>query len=171
MAVINAYVDADLVAGKIGSAPAVTGAKIRQLVQSFAVASTDAAGSIYRIAKGVSPDTLIRNIEMYNDALTGATSVKCGLYGVLDYDNVGAIVGSGNQFATAINIASGNPVSGSAQSLMGNLAIADREKRIYEIAGHTQVTKLPAYDIALTMTAMTTGANGNVCVYISMIHG
>lgn len=167
MAIINGYVDANIALGKLGTnSGSGNGGVVKRLVQCFTVASTDQAGSIYRVFKGVSPDVVINNVRLYNDALTGATSVSCGLYGVLDWDNVGAIVGSGNQFANAVDISAGNAVSATALVFDKNLSIANRENSLYIVAGHTQLTKLPAYDICLTMTAMTTGANGNVALMI-----
>lgn len=167
MAVINAYVDANISVGKLANnAQSGNGGVVKRMVQSFVVGSTDAAGSIYRLFKGVSPDVIINNVRIFNDALTGATSVSCGLYGVLDYDNVGAIVGSGNQFASAVDISAGNPVTSTPLVFDKQISIANRESPLYILAGHTQLTKLPAYDICLTMTAMTTGATGNVSVAI-----
>ena len=167
MAVINGYVDVNIKAGKLGdNLVGGNGADAKVITCCFVVGSTDAAGSIYRVAKGVSPDAVIKSIRLLNDALTGATSVSCGLYGVLDFDNVGAIVGSGNQFASAIDISAGNAVTSTPLVFDKSLSVANRNQPLYIVAGHTQLTKLPAYDICLTMTAMTTGATGNVCVMI-----
>lgn len=167
MAIVNAYVDANIALGKLGSNSAAgNGGIVKRMVQSFVVAATDQAGSIYRVFKGVAPDVIISNVRLYNDALTGATSVSCGLYGVLDYDNIGAIIGSGNQFASAIDISAGNPVTSTPLVFDKSLSIANRESPLYIVAGHTQLTKLPAYDICLTMTAMTTGATGNVALML-----
>ena len=167
MAVINGYVDVNIKAGKLGdNLVGGNGAVTKVITCCFVVGSTDAAGSVYRVAKGVSPDAVVKSIRLYNDALTGATSVSCGLYGVLDFDNVGAIVGSGNQFASAIDISAGNAVTVTPKIFDTSLSIANRNQPLYIVAGHTQLTKLPAYDICLTMTAMTTGATGNVCVII-----
>lgn len=167
MAVINGYVDANIALGKLGSnTVGGNGGIVKRMVQSFVVGSTDAAGSIYRVFKGVSPDVIINNVRILNDALTGATSVSCGLYGVLDYDGVGAIVGSGNQFASAVDISSGNPITSTPLVFDKQISIANREQPLYILAGHTQLTKLPAYDICLTMTNMTTGATGNVALLI-----
>lgn len=172
MAIINGYIDANIGAttqklgNNIGSG---NGGIVKKMVNCFVVGSTDAAGSIYRVFKGVSPDVVIQSVRIYNDALTGATSVSCGLYGVLDYDLVGAIVGSGNQFASAIDISAGNAVTSTPLVFDKSLSIANRNQPLYIVAGHTQLTKLPAYDICLTMTAMTTGATGNVCVMIDFV--
>lgn len=169
MAIVNNYVDVNIVAGKLANNSACMGGEVKGAIQSFAVASTDQAGSVYRVFKGISPDAVIKSVRLYNDALTGATSVSCGFYGVLDYDNVGAIVGSGNQIASAVNIAAGNPVTSTPLIFDTAISIINREVPIYTLAGHTQLTKLPAYDICLTMTAMTTGANGNICLILEYV--
>lgn len=167
MAVINAYVDTNIAAGKLSdNVAAGNGGVLKWMVCSFVVGSSDAAGSIYRVFKGVSPDVIIKSVRLFNDALTGATSVSCGLYNVLDYDNVGAIVGTGDQFASAVNIASGNAVTSTPLVFDKALSIANRNQPLYIVAGHTQLTKKHAYDICLTMTAMTTGATGNVCLMV-----
>lgn len=172
MTIINGYVDANYgaTAPKLGNnIGGGNGGVVKTMIQSFVVGSTDAAGSIYRVFKGVSPDVVIKSVRLYNDALTGATSVSCGLYGVLDYDLVGAIVGSGNQFASAVDISAGNAVTSTPLVFDKALSIANRNQPLYIVAGHTQLTKLPAYDICLTMTAMTTGATGNVCLVIEFV--
>lgn len=171
MAVINAYVDANVGAtpAKLSNNTAVMGGPVRCAIQSFAVASTDAAGSIYRIFKGMSPDIIIKSVRLFNDALTGASSVKFGAYGVLDYDGVGAIVGTGDQIASAIDISAGNAVTVTPLVFDKSISIANREVPLFTLVGHTQSTKLPAYDLCLTMTAMTTGASGNVCVILEYV--
>lgn len=172
MSVINAYVDANYgaTAPKLGvNTGAGNGAVTKTMINCFVVGSADAAGSVYRVFKGVSPDAVVKSVRLYNDALTGATSVSCGLYGVLDYDLVGAIVGSGNQFASVIDISAGNPITSTPKIFDTSLSIANRNQPLYIVAGHTQLTKLPAYDICLTMTAMTTGATGNVCLIVEFV--
>ena len=171
-AVINAYIDTNIGATtqKLGvNSGSGNGGVLKRMVNCFVVGSTDAAGSIYRVFKGVSPDAVIQSVRLYNDALTGASSVKCGLYGVLDYDLVGAIVGTGDQFASAVDISAGNPVTSTPLVFDKALSIANRNQPLFVVAGHTVITKLPAYDICLTMTAMTTGATGNVCLIIDFV--
>lgn len=169
MAVVNVYADANIALGKLASNSSSPGGVLKTAICKFTVGSTDAAGSIYRVFKGMSPDIIIKAVRLYNDALTGATSVKLGLYGVLDYDNVGAAVGSANQIASAIDINAGNPVTSTPLVFDKSISIANRNQPLYILAGHTQLTKLPAYDIALTMTAMTTGATGDVAVILEYV--
>lgn len=169
MAIINAYVDANLALGKLGVNTQVHGGIVKTAIQSFVVGSTDQAGSVYRIFKALSPDIVIKSVRLYNDALTGATSVKFGAYGVLDFDGVGAIVGTGDQIASAIDVSAGNPVTSTPLVFDKSISIANREVPLYTLVGHTQLNKLPAYDLCLTMTAMTTGATGNVCVILEYV--
>lgn len=170
MAIINGYVDANLSAGKLASASNVSGVVIYSAVQSFVVGSTDQAGSIYRLFKGIPSDSIVISLTILNDALTGATSVKFGLYDVLDFDGVGAIIGTGDQFATAQNIASGNPISGAAANMLTNLSIANREVQLWSLVGEALYPpKRAAFDLCMTMTAMTTGATGNVSVKLDYI--
>lgn len=172
MAVINAYIDADIVAGKLASASHNKGVWACSVIQSFVVGATDAAGSIYRLFKGIPADAIITVLALYNDALTGATSVKMGLYDVLDFDGVGAIIGTGDQFMTATDISAGTAISSTARNCMTNLSIANREKQLWDLVAETAAPgpisaptlKRAAFDVCMTMTAMTTGATGNVSV-------
>ncbi len=169
MAVVNIYVDTNINTGKLANNTAALGGITKTAIQSFVVTNGDLAGSVYRIFKGLSPDIIIKSLRLYNDALTGASSVSAGFYGVQDYDNVGAIVGSGNQIASAVDISAGNPVTSTPLVFDKAISIANREVPLYTLAGHTQLTKLPAYDLCLTMTAMTNGATGNVCVILEYV--
>lgn len=165
MAVINGYVDANLgaVPPKIGSNVQVLGGVAKIAVQSFAIASTDSAGSVYRVFKGLSPDIVISSISIFNDAMSGATSVDCGAWGVLDYDNVGAAINA-TCFASAVDIHSGSPVTGSAASIFTAVSIANRENPVYLIYGDAQYpAKHPAWDLALRFNNAPVQA-GNVSV-------
>ena len=169
MAVVNKYIDANLVLGKLGNAALISGVKLVKAVQSFVIASTDDATSVYRVFKGLSPDIVVTNIKIFNDALTGASDVDVGAYGCLDYDGVGAVIDA-NVFADALNIASGNPVSTVPADCMKDVSIANREKTAWELFGEAQYpAKSPAWDLCLTMNAMTTGATGNVCVMLEYL--
>lgn len=163
----NAYVNTNIAAGKIGAAAHISGSLVRKMVQTYEKVAGDTDAGILRFFKGLSPDVIISNLLYCGDALAGMTSVKAGFYGVLDWDNVGAIVGSGNQLATAVDLHSA-VASGSETSLMSNVDVADRGKRIYELCGHTQLTKLPAYDLCLTLTTggVAAGTMTLICEYV-----
>lgn len=167
-ALINAYVDVNLAAGKLGSNTAISGGIAKLAIQSFAVAASDSAGSVYRVFKGLSPDIIISSIVINNDAMSGATSVDCGAWGVLDYDGIGAAINA-TCFAAAVNITAGNPVTGSPARLDTAISIANRESPAYLIYGDAQYpAKHPAWDLALRFNAAPVQA-GNISVRMEYV--
>lgn len=166
----NAYVEANLVAGKLAAAANYgVGSISRQAIITYEKTASDNSASILRFFKGLSPDVIIRNCFIENDALAGCTAVAVGFYGVLDYDLIGAIVGSGNQLAAALDLSSAH-AAGSGLSAVSSVDQANRGKRIYELVGHTQATKLPAYDLCLTLTTGGT-ATGTITVFLDTVQG
>lgn len=163
----NAYVETNIAAGKLAAAAQGLGSQHRTAVVTYEKTASDTSASILRFFKGLSPDIIITNLRVGNDAIAGCTAVKAGFYGVLDYDNVGAIVGSGNQLATAADFSSAH-AAGSELSLMTAVDQADRAKRLYELCGHTQSTKLPAYDLCLTLTTGGS-ATGTITLFLDYI--
>lgn len=165
----NAYVETNIAAGKLAAAAQGLGAAVREVIVTYEKTAADTDASILRFIKALQPEDIILDIEVLNDAITGCTAVAVGFYGVLDYDGVGAIVGSGNQLAAALNLGSAH-ASGSGISGVTAVDVADRVKRIYELCGHTQITKLPAYDLCLTLT--TGGTNtGTITLRVKILQG
>jgi len=169
MSVINNYVDTNILAGKLAKNTVVMGGQLKTAIQSFAIAATDEAGSVYRVFKGLSPDIVIKDMRIFCDALAGVNDVDVGVYGVLDYDGIGAIV-DGNCIGDAVDISAGFPITAAPGVLDEAIAIADREKALWELAGEAQFpAKSAAYDICLTVNAIGQGTNGNVCVIMSYV--
>lgn len=169
-AVINGYVDVNLgaVPPKLGNNTAVSGGQLRQAIQSFVTATTDSAGSIYRVFKGLSPDIIVSSIEIYNDAISGATSVDVGAWGVLDYDNIGAAINA-TCFASAVDIHLGNPVTSAPARIDTALSIANRENPAWTVYADAQYpAKHPAWDLALRFNNAPV-QSGNVCVKLSYV--
>lgn len=169
MAVENKYVQEDIAAGKLASALESTGAETRKIVVTFETAAADDNNSVYRIAKAVSPDMVVTNIQIANDATAGFTDCNVGLYESLDDNGAGGAVVDDNCFADALDLSSAH-VSGSEVSAIAAVDVANRAKRIYEIAGHTQITKKKAYDICLTAIAAAS-AIGTITVIIELAQG
>lgn len=168
-AIFNGYVDVNISAGKLGSNAQVSGGIQKTAVQSFVVAAADTAASVYRVFKGLSPDIIVTALDIWNDALTGASSVTVGAYGVLDYDNVGAAISSAC-FATGLDLSSAHAITGSPLNGMAAVTIANREVPAWVLYGDAQYpAKHPAWDLCITMVAMTTGATGNVHVKMSYV--
>ena len=161
MAVVNNYVDTNVLAGKLGNAALVGGAVPIVAVQAWVVDAADSAASIYRVFKGIPSDAIILDIEVLNEAVTGVSAALVGLYDVLDFDGVGAIIGSGNQLCAGFNLASANTIASRWATMLTAPTIANREKQLWELASQTQAPgaagpKASAYDICLTCPSMTT---------------
>ena len=174
MAVYNNYVDTNILAGKLANAALVSGVVQVTAVQKWSIAAGDDATSIFRVFKGIDSDSIIVDIEIMNDAVTGATGALIGLYNVLDFDGVGAIIASGNQFNTNFNLSSANAIATGWVTCYTAAAIADREKSLWELAAQTQAPgaagpKAPAYDICLTMVNKTASATGDVVMKLTYL--
>ena len=175
MAVINNYVNANLSATPktLGAAAQVSGVPVYEAIQSFVIGSSDSAGSIYRVFKGIPADAIITSFEVMNDAVAGVTGGLIGLYNVLDWDNVGAIIGSGNQLSAGFNFSSANAVASGFVNALTAPSIANRMQALWQLAAQTQAPvaagagqtgpKAAAFDICLTMPSMTTNTANIVC--------
>lgn len=165
----NKYVETNIAAGKLAAAAQGLGTLYREVVVTYEKTASDTSASILRFIKGLHPEAIITRCFVNNDALAGCTAVAVGFYGVQDYDNVGAIVGSGNQLAAALDLSSAH-VAGSALDAHSSVDAADLAKRVWELCGHTQSTKLPAYDLALTLTTGGS-ATGTITVTVGYLLG
>ena len=169
-AVINNYVDPNLsaVPPKIGENVRVVGGQSKVAIQSFLTATSDSAGSIYRIFKGLSPDIIVSSITIYNDAISGATSVDVGAWVPLDYDNVGAAINA-TVFGSAIDIHLGNPVTAAPARIDTALSVANRCVPVWTVYGDTQYpAKHPAWDLALRFNNAPVQA-GNISVKMEYV--
>lgn len=137
----------------------------------FAPASTDSVGSVYRVFKNIPSDVIITGIKILNDAWTNCTSIDIGLYQVLEYDGVGAVVsGQIAALVSAYNPSSGNPITSAPVSLPLNIAIANRLQPLWQIAGQAEYPpKFAAFDIALSTVTNTGSATPNIYLELSYI--
>lgn len=168
MAVENKYVDSDLAAGKLANAAFSEGAPTLALVSTFEVAAADDDGSVYRIAKALNPDLIPLRIELYNDALTGATDYELGFYETSEGGVDGAAIDIDALLGTT-DISAGN-ARGSAVDGLGAVALSDAQKRIYELAGDAQADKRTSYDIAVTANTVGSAA-GTITVLMWFVQG
>lgn len=157
MAVENKYVDAELVAGNRANPSRTTPGSIWGTIVTFETEAANDDGSVFRLLKGLNPDLIPLEIEIINDAITGMTDVDLGLYETTGEDGVDGPEVDKDVFLAGADIASGN-AAGSPQEGLANVDLADRQKKIYELAGHTLGTRKPQYDIALTANTMGSGA-------------
>ena len=154
MAVEDKYVDAEVAASALGEAVNVAGNKLVCIVNTFEVAAADDDGSVYRIAKNLSPDWIPVKIEINNDAITSGTDYDLGFYETSNGWGDGAVIDK-DELADGLDMSSG-AANGSEKNGMGAVAIENIGKPIYLLCGHTIKTKKPGYDLAFT--ANTVGA-------------
>lgn len=169
MAVVDKYVDALVEADKLTVAGFNEGGNVKRIVAIVELAADDDDGSVFRLAKALNPDFIITQIQLFNDAIAGATSFDLGFYEPT-VDGVTGIVIDKDALLAAEDINAGNP-RGSAVDGLGAVDLADSQKRIYELAGDTQANKrAKGYDIALTANTVGT-AVGTITIYIDVMQG
>lgn len=165
MAVEDKYVDSELAAGKLAKAAHNAGADLVCMVASFEVAAADDDGSVYRLFKDL-PGTLIPvQIEIMNDAITGATDYELGLY----EPGIGGAAKDIDCLLGSTNIASGNARSSKLDGL-GAVAIEDSQQTLMELAGDTLDTTPGSYDLAITANTVGSAA-GTITVTAWFIQG
>lgn len=147
MAVEDKYVDASIVAGKNTNPAFSQGAQLMAAVATFETAAADDNDSVYRVFKGVPGDLIVLQLKAACDAVTGMSDVNVGLWET----NLGPVV-SENCFADAVDLSSA-VAFGSEKDLLISLGVEKIQKRIYEVGGHTIITRKPSYDIALKAVA------------------
>ena len=175
MAVTNAYVDANISAGKLSSAAVNSGACQITAVQAYSVLAADDATSVLRFFKGIPSDAIIIDIRILNTAITGATGALIGLYDVLDFDGVGAAIDD-NCFHTGFDLSSANAVASGWAEAMILPTIPNRETQLWEIAAQTQAPgaagpKAAAYDIAIKLVNKTASATGDIAMLLTYVRG
>lgn len=169
MAVVDKYVS-DLITGnvvdKLLQAINAHGAHVHAVFATEELAAGDDDGSVYRFFKNVDPNLIPLAILVGCDAITGGTDFDFGIYkpdlgAVIDKD----VFMDGQTLATAAKLGLATALNG-----MGAVDVANYGKRIYEHAGHTVLTKLEAYDLALTGNTVGTAA-GTVSVIMLVAQG
>jgi hypothetical protein len=150
MAVEDKYVNTEVVAQKLAAPYQQGGSDLKVFAQTLEVAAADDDGSIYRVSS-VPGDAVPVKVEIYNDAITGGTDYDLGFY--VSLEKGGAVkdkdaLMDGTSMASAADAVNG----------MTALDIADFGKRVYEIAGDDEDSRLPAYDLALTANTVGTVA-------------
>ena len=168
MAVENKYVDSDLSVGKLGNPAFISGAEAQSQIFNFEVAAADDDGSIYRIARSVNPNLIVKSITIYNDAITAGTDYDVGLYRPL-HDGIAGEVKDADAFAATLDMSS---AASKAPPKDGTSAIAieNIQQKIYELAGDTVQNKEAGYDIAITANTVGSLA-GTISGIIEYVHG
>lgn len=168
MAVQNKYVNTRVEAGSYDDNVLVAGADNLTLIVTFEVAAADDDGSVFRIAKNLSPNLIPVSILINNDAMTGSTSWDLGLYEP-SFGGVDGAVCDKDCFMAAVDL-NGGKANGSEQNGLAAVAIENLTKKLYEHAGHTIKTKKGGYDLALTANTIGSAA-GTVTVRATFAQG
>lgn len=161
MAVLDKYVNADVVAQKAPDAHANAGSLTWTMASSFEVAADDDDGSIYRIIRAIEWNLIVLEAKILNDVITGGIDYDLGLYRTLT-DGIGGEVLDADALAAAMDMA----VIGTRLAPKDGLSaidIADQSKRLLELAGQTIEVHDQNYDIAFT--ANTVGSIAGTIAY------
>lgn len=157
MAVEDKYTDSDITNSR-RSVPFFTEADGTYSVVAIAsIAAADDDGSVYRVIPNIRGELVPLKIEILSTAITGGTDYDLGLYDVQSGSVVDADV-----LVDGVDLSSG-AAQGSEVSGLSAVALADSQKRLYELGGKTALTREPVYDIALTANTVGTAA-GTVVV-------
>lgn len=166
MAVEDKYTDPDLAANKTANSAFVHGAASVILPFTAEVASGDDNLSIYRVAANVNPDLIPVQCKILADSALTITDANFGIWAA----GVGGAAYDDNALADAIDFSSGF-ARGSEQDGLAAVAIEDVQKRIYELAGHTQEQKKVGYDLAIQTVAKGAGGDGTISGILIFVQG
>lgn len=139
-------------------------------VDVCALGASDSAGSIYRFFR-VPSNARLQNLQIQNDANTGGTSYKFGLYKVGVPGSTGGAIAVTNGdviLASAISLASARNIWTEIyfpSILAAGGAVANLKLRLWELLGLTQDPTLE-YDLGVAAVTAGTGG-GNLAVQAS----
>lgn len=145
MAVIDAFQDALVAAGKKGNPAKISGAEILCLAQTFEMAAADDNGSVYRLAR-LSANAIPVKVEILNDATAGATDIDLGLYkpgvggAVVDKDLLldGGDLSAGHAITAPLdgltNLGGADPIAAVGKTLWELLGLSAPDRQDYDLA-------------------------------------
>lgn len=166
MAVINAFQDTAVAAGKKGRSGIVNGGRLVCLAQTFEVAAADDDGSIYKLAK-LPANAIPVKCDVFCDAITAGTNWDLGLY------KENGDVADKDLFAAALDMSAAAAITAPKNGLTnlgGSDPVASVGKTLWELLGLTVVNKQEAYDLALTANTVGSAA-GTISVVLYYILG
>ena len=170
MAVINAYVNSDLAAGKKGNPALIMPGQMFGFVCTFEVAAADTVASVYRIAN-IGANMVPLWLKLACDAAIDITDLDIGLY----LPGAAAAVVDADCFADAINPTTGYIFGSDLEGLI-SLPIADGGKKLWEITAvvaaqsYTAANHPNSFDLALTANSEP-GAAGTITVRGMFLQG
>lgn len=153
------------------------GATVRRLYATWSK-GTEASGTIYRIFRSLSGSIIPLSIRLACSAITGLSSVSCGLYKsgqIIPGGPVGTAAINSACFASAVNVAAGAATLKEATAFdmlaLGGLANPNNlHTRLFEYAGMTVYNNIDKFDLALTLNT-DAGNTGWMAVLFEFIQG
>jgi hypothetical protein len=161
MAVEDKYVvtdDGDMASVNTGAG------SLRRVIISFEVAAADDDGSKYRLMRNLPSESIISNVLIANDVITGGTDYDLGFY---DTESLGGAVIDADALLDGGDLSSGH-ASGSELSGISAVDVANRGKTIWSLLGKTQSNKAASYDLVLTANTVGTAA-GTITAIVDFI--
>lgn len=143
------------------------GKKVMVAHASFTKAAADSNLSVYRLFRDLSPSIQIQQIWVGNAAITGGTSYSLGIY----ESGVGKLIVGGSLALSGVmdlSTAHATMAPGTALNGLAGIALTDFNKKLFEMAGHTEATKKKSYDICLLATTAGGGAGQ---INVMMLYG
>lgn len=168
MAVVNKYVSPNYAVQKIDTAGTFgIGVSTLSSIAQF-VMTGDTVTSIYRIFKAIPSDVIITKLEIVNDAWTNCTSINIGLYQVLDFDGVGAVISG--QAAALVSAYNPSAATTDWTNMPLAMGVANHGVNLWTLAAQAEYPpKFAAFDIALATVTNTGTATPNICIKMSYI--
>lgn len=168
MAVVNKYVSPNYALQKLDAAGSFGPGVCAQTSVCAFVMTGDTVASIYRIFKGIPGDAIITKLEIVNDAWTNCTSINIGLYGVLDFDGVGAVVSG--QAAALVSAYDPHSATTDWTNMPLAMGVANHGVNLWTLAGQAEYPpKFAAYDIGLATVTNSGTATPNLAFKMSYI--
>lgn len=156
---------------------ALVGNEKRTIRSLVSIAAADADGDV-KIFAEVSAMAVLIDAIITNTAITAGTAFKLGLYKRVSKPADSASTVDTYQFeeidddaisgASAIDLSSAR-AEGAGVSAIGGITVANRLKKVYELAGHTVSTKQQSYFLGLKGATIGSAA-GSVGIDVSYIN-
>lgn len=156
-AVEDKYADALIESGKLGVPAFSTGVKVVAMTALVEVAAADENLSVYRMFPNLSPNLVPWSLELFNDAIAGATDYDIGLYESKSPDGIGGTVIDRDKFMDGTDINAGNAL-GSPVNALSNLNLDESQEMLYELGGQAIGARKDSYDICITAVVVGTAA-------------
>jgi len=163
MSLEDKYVNANLVAGKKAKPALSSMDDSRGFIKQFEIAAADNANSIYRFLKAVPGEMILSELLLSFDAFGAGGLLNVGIY----ESKVGGATYDDNAFASGVDVSA----AAAKQNGLAAIDLADREKRLFELAGHDSDTKKEYYDLGIKITAKGATGLGTVLAQGTFLQG